>query len=327
MGKHLCQQPTTIDWLVGIAIEAIAINQLKTFIVTGDAAEEYLNLIEQNLINTKHDWSNEFLKNLEYDKLATKQGFSSYYETNSKGKIRLSRDPWKEMRAYWRELLEKNEIEHQKIKEFLKAYAYLTYWQKKFIKARTILYWFYLPYSPEKTSELLDTVYLNYYEMAKPDFDWEATFREPERGPRFKLRFNRYRTIESLAGVSGKSYYEEHDIHLRHCSELRGSRVLVALRRYKDKTGHWPERLEDVKTSAPTEIFIDPLSSDSFVYKLTEENFKLYSKGKNSIDEDGEYESRFDFDRRVHIVEEDDWLIWPLNGGKTKKENSDVKQQ
>ena len=83
--------------------------------------------------------------------------------------------------------------------------------------------------------------------------------------------------------------------------------------------GHWPESLDELKFLAPEEIFIDPINNDSFVYKLTEDNFTLYSKGKNNIDEGG---------KRDRCGEEetgaDDRLIWPPRKcNAAKGENSD----
>ena len=103
---------------------------------------------------------------------------------------------------------------------------------------------------------------------------------------------------------------------------------MVTLRRYKKQNGNWPESLDDIKSFAPAEIFVDPINNSNFVYKLTEENFSLYSKGKNNIDEDGQYNSKWDPNSFEHKVEEDDWLIWPPKSCKTKydEENADVKQ-
>lgn len=47
-------------------------------------------------------------------------------------------------------------------------------------------------------------------------------------------------------------------------------------------------------------VLVDPLSNKSFVYKLTGNGFILYSKGINSIDEDGRSNGGAD-----------DWIIWP----------------
>ena len=95
----------------------------------------------------------------------------------------------------------------------------------------------------------------------------------------------------------------------------------------KNKTGHWPENLEEVKSIAPAEIFIDPINGGSFVYKRTEENFTLYSKGKNNVDEGGEHETKYSEDyQKVEIIK-DDWLIWPPKSRKTKEENTNAEQQ
>jgi YhcH/YjgK/YiaL family protein len=306
MGKHLYQQPSTTDWLVSIAIEAIGINQLKTFVVTEDAAEEYLSSIEKALTDIKYDWSSDFFKILTSDKLSTKRKFARYYEMNPKGRIRLSRDPWAEVRAHWKKSFENGEFKDSQYRTDLETFVYLSYWQRKLLKAQTILLWFYLPSSPEKSAELIDCIYQKYYQMTKPDFDWTKQPRELPTTSQFKFRLNCYRTIELLAGASDKLYYRNHEIYLRHQMAIRANRLIIALRRYKNKHSHWPENLDEVKSLALTEIFVDPINGNSFVYKLTEENFTLYSKGKNNIDEDG---------KRDRWGEEktgaDDWPIWP----------------
>jgi len=79
-----------------------------------------------------------------------------------------------------------------------------------------------------------------------------------------------------------------------------------------------------IKSLAPEEIFVDPINNNSFVYKLTEENFTLYSKGENNIDEDGEYNDTYDPNSGKHMVEEDDRLIWPTRrGSKAEEEEED----
>jgi hypothetical protein len=320
MGKHMCQQQATIDWLVGTAIEALGIIQLKTFVVTEDATEEYLSVIEKALTSIKCDWSSDFLKILESDKLSTKREFARRcYEINPKDEIRLSRDPWAKWRAHWKEQLENNKVDPQ-TKKALESLVYLTYWQRKLLKAQTILLWFYLPSSPQKLDEILDTIYQGYYEMAKPDFDWGKKPQELSAS-RFKFRPNRYRTIALLVGISEYYYYRTHEIYFRRQTEIRASQLMIALRQYKNLNGRWPEKLDEIKSLAPAKIFVDPINKGSFVYKLTEENFTLYSKGKNNIDEDG----RSDWPYRENGA--DDWLIWPPRGRKTQEEKTDDEQQ
>ena len=87
--------------------------------------------------------------------------------------------------------------------------------------------------------------------------------------------------------------------------------MIIALRRHKNSNGHWPQRLEDVNSLVPAEILIDPINSDSFVYKLTEDNFILYSKGKNGIDDGGKSKTIFDPNKPSITHLQDDILFWP----------------
>lgn len=132
-------------------------------------------------------------------------------------------------------------------------------------------------------------------------------------GPIDRLKFQLYhrKILETVEepDVSGK--------YKQHIATARGVRILVALRRYMNKHGRWPTSLDEIKSQVPAEILVDPLNKGSFVYKLTDDCFILYSKGQNNIDDDG---------KRDKWNEEktgaDDWLIWP----KSKEKNTDAKQ-
>ena len=52
-----------------------------------------------------------------------------------------------------------------------------------------------------------------------------------------------------------------------------------------------------------SELLLDPVNNDKFVYKLTGDSFMLYSKGKNGIDDGGV---------RKTVDDKDDDLYWPL---------------
>jgi hypothetical protein len=60
-----------------------------------------------------------------------------------------------------------------------------------------------------------------------------------------------------------------------------------------------------VSEYVPAEAFIDLINNGSFVYKLTDENFTLYSQGKNGIDEGG----RWGYVRALD-KNQDDIMIW-----------------
>ena len=151
--------------------------------------------------------------------------------------------------------------------------------------------------------------------MAEPDFDWE---KEPTELSRSSIRFNFGFMAKLMVSLSTESYYMIHDSYLRGIANQRGTLLIIALRRYKNENGRLPERLDDVKSLAPEEIFVDPFNNSSFVYKLTDNSFTLYSKGKNNIDEGGKP------DRESGA---DDWPIWSPKTRKTKEEKVNAEQQ
>lgn len=208
MGNHLRQQPLLIEYLVAMAIKAVALNQMVVFLVEGNADETHLRKVETLPLHTEDDWT-----------------------------------------AVLEEVLPAEELVEQKMKEKL---------------------------------GLLD---------------------------RLKYEFN-YGLFSSM---KGPDYNQIHQLSLRGVATCRGIRILIALRRYKNKNSHWPENLDQIKSSLPQEILTDPHNNGPFVYKLTDNTFRLYSKGKNNVDEDGRYRDP-----------QDDCPIWPPRGRKpkTKEENA-----
>ena len=97
-----------------------------------------------------------------------------------------------------------------------------------------------------------------------------------------------------------------YEIRTRVLADRHGNQIIILLRHYKDKTGHWPQSLDELQLLADKETLIDPQNNGPFVYKTTEDDFILYGKGPNKIDEGG----------RFHLDGGDDWLIWPPKDNK-----------
>jgi hypothetical protein len=311
MAKHQYQQPTLIDLLTGIAIEGIVTKQLNSFVITDDAASGRLGSIEEALAGIEHDWPSDWLGILEHEKLFAKGMWAMFFEINSASKTtRLARDPTAAMRT-------------QLPPDLPQEYPRPTYLQKRFLKAKTILGWFFMPSTPQKAAEIIDASYARLYAMASPFYDWK---KEPINF-KFSLRsvkFNFPYMSQMLVSLLEPTSYRFHDIYLRAIAQQRAARLIIALRRYKDTTGAWPENLELVRSLAPAEAFVDPTNGDAFVYRLTDENFTLYSKGKNGID-DGGIRTRGSDEKGGA----DDIRIWPpetRTKSKTQQEKADVEQ-
>jgi len=91
------------------------------------------------------------------------------------------------------------------------------------------------------------------------------------------------------------------DLYRRVLCERRGHHILIALRRFKNETGDWPNRLEETASTLAPLALIDPQNGDAYVYRRTEDGFRLYSKGPNGKNENGRRWARGP----------DDWPIWP----------------
>ena len=70
-----------------------------------------------------------------------------------------------------------------------------------------------------------------------------------------------------------------HRSHLNALTKRRRMYILIALQRYKNKTGHWPQNLDQIKPSLSKETLRDPLNNKLYIYELTGEDFTLSSRG------------------------------------------------
>jgi len=192
MGEHFRQQSMLIEYLNGIAIESLGLNQMIVLIMEGNIDESHLQEIELILMRTRNNW-------------VTAMDRIEHVE----------------------------ELVQWKFKEQLGLIGRLKY----------------------------------------------------------KLRY----------GLFGKKrkYKEVRFISNRILTSKRGIHILMALKRYKNKYSKWPKDLDEIKSMVVEHILVDPLSSRSFVYKLTNDGFILYSKGKNNLDEGGRKKDGAD-----------DWPIW-----------------
>jgi hypothetical protein len=108
------------------------------------------------------------------------------------------------------------------------------------------------------------------------------------------------RAIRSITSVPSP-FDAARDSYRQTIATARGIRILIALKRYKVATGHWPDSLERIQ-SLTEEILTDPINGGSFVYKPAVDTFALYSQGRNNVDDEGRWEPD---------VGADDWPIWP----------------
>ena len=119
-------------------------------------------------------------------------------------------------------------------------------------------------------------------------------------------RIRRRRFVDEL-------HRRTYGLHLRTLANRRGTHILIALKSHRNETGRWPQSLNEVKSSLSKETLTDPYNGSSFVYKLTDDGFKLYSRGDNDVDEGCKGGGGVD-----------DWPIWPPIDWKTALKGTNV---
>lgn len=278
MSEHLRQQPITVDMLAGTDFQTFILDRIKRILVTSNPTEHHLSKVEDTLAGIKHDWKTDWARIAEFEKLSVmKDLLWMLYETDTHGRTRLVvADFFNDFRPI--------------------SQGGVPYWNTRRAKAESILTWFVFPHTPKKAAKIIDETLQKYGTI-------EDRNRQRRQGSRMfttaPLRFNFSYVIDLYVESHAYWIYER---FVRLKSNTKASGIIIALRRYKNKHGHWPKGLDEVKELAAAEVFVDPLNDGSFVYKLTEENFALYSKGMNNVDEGG----RYDIDSGP-----DDCPIWP----------------
>lgn len=272
MGEHLCQQPERMYLIVGIGIENSELSSINRFVIEQDINESYLSELEKNVSNIKHDLGRDLPGFIDKDKLAFKNWMCLFwYEINDKGKVRLNRNALESIRKLTG-------------RQTADDYIYKNYWIKKYMKANLLLAWLYVPESPEKMGEIVDKSYDTLYRLADPNTDWSNVKANNPSEP-FKLNF--YAFTDTITQSAKNNYIRVHSNYLRAQMQQRATLLIIGLKRYKNKLGNWPEKLEDINNPARPELFTDPVNGGPFVYKRTADNFMLYSKGENGIDDCG----------------------------------------
>ncbi|MGB2809519.1 MAG: hypothetical protein WBC22_17385 [Sedimentisphaerales bacterium] len=95
-------------------------------------------------------------------------------------------------------------------------------------------------------------------------------------------------------------------------ADVQGTLSIIAMLRYKQDTGGYPENLEQLIADAYLkELAMDPYTDEQLVYRRTADNFILYSFGRNFKDDGGK--SEIDRKGRPRMWDDDgDRVFWPV---------------
>jgi hypothetical protein len=255
MADHLCRQQTMLDFLVGFGIEGIGLLPLNRFVIEGHPNQGQLERICESFNSLDNNWSADFHKCLEYDKLFMKNAFCTFaYEVNPQGKIRVSRNPAAVIRP-----------------GLARRPPAQDYWEKTSAKASALLASLFFPSTPQEVTELIDDLYVKYHVMAEPGFNW----REPAPEPAPRVRLNPRFMLTLFTHTTRRLYRPFRGTYFRQLTLRRGSRLLPAIREYRMEHDSWPPDLDAIESAAPPEAFIDPVTDARFAYKNHGQYFSL----------------------------------------------------
>lgn len=101
---------------------------------------------------------------------------------------------------------------------------------------------------------------------------------ERRRRPRL-IDWRKYWEYRKATSKSDDHLFDVTDsFNLHTLTNRRRMYILIALRRFKNKTGNWPQSLDRIKLQLSKETLTDPRNNKPFVYEMKGEDFKLGSK-------------------------------------------------
>ncbi|MHC4173070.1 MAG: hypothetical protein ACYTBX_18040 [Planctomycetota bacterium] len=299
MAEHMYQQTQCIDFLFGLACEGTALEAIRYSLVLSNVSQQDAELIAEHLLSLENPWLQVWSRILESDKLQYMNLLARVYEVNDEGDIRFVAGY-----AFSNKDGQTHEIRGKEYR-WLRIYHLIN-----------------MPLDPKGVRGMADRYFTRFDYLREPGCipqlgeDQEISFRSP--GTIIKLLCNLYRWGVETMMFDGEQYIRPRYLYNTHAARRRGTWLVLGLRKYKNSYGQWPEELNLISEYAPSEAFTDPTNGDKFIYARDGDNFKLYGKGFNGLDEGG----RGSFWKR-RSEEGDDIAIWPLTERKTGGADND----
>jgi dsDNA-binding SOS-regulon protein len=171
---------------------------------------------------------------------------------------------------------------------------------------RSVAYLLFLHPDRQETLESADAFY-DYFEQVALKTPAQTRLDET----------NREEKLEELSGnmflgVLMPALEKVIQISYRLPTEADATLTIIAVLRYKQDKGNYPESLEELITAGYLkELLLDPWSDEPLVYRKTDDDFTLYSVGFNFIDDGGQFGKDKKGNPRVW-AEEGDVVFWPV---------------
>jgi hypothetical protein len=122
-----------------------------------------------------------------------------------------------------------------------------------------------------------------------------------------------------LLEILVSAYQKIHQISYRVPTDVNATLAIIAILRYKQKTGNYPNSLNELITAGYLkQLPMDAFSDKPLVYKKEDNNFTLYSVGLNFTDDGGQV-YRDDKGKVRLWADQDDVVFWPVQKSQAKQ--------
>jgi len=281
MADHLYQQKTLLDMSAGLTLELMAADNINRLVIDYPINNKHLARIAETKTVFKNDIQSDWPHILESEKLLIKNIVGLLYHTDKNSRVRLTRNLAGAVGKYF---------------GVVRRYRYPT---TRIAKAMVLAQWLIVPSNPKKAGRIIDRSFEKYNRLIIKKYQSQNEDKSVEH-PRPKLNFRR--AIDIAAHQRTSFYHPLYNQSRRRISSAKSGRIIIALKKFKNQNGSFPQTLDNLAGLLAHDDLIDPVSDDAFVYRPLGDSFILYSKGKNKIDDDGISYSK---------ENKDDHLIFP----------------
>jgi len=259
IADHLYQQRTLLDNSAAVCIEIMALGNMNNFVMQHCTDPDVMDRLAGHLKLTDEYFPNNWPDIYGSLNLVVKNMVAMLYEVHPDGRVRRS---------------------HSLVPTINRQFGAkmrISPFQMTIVKAGAIGHWFVLPSTPRRAGNVIDEAFEYFSPTSRDDMSMPS-------GP--KLRLNYKYVTERGARYCAQWYYSIETQSKTVASANRASGILCAIRKYYLENNRYPESLDDLTGMDPVAL-IDASNDESFVYKLMEDSFLLYSTGRNKIDEGG----------------------------------------
>jgi hypothetical protein len=272
-GNHLHGQGLLIEQLVGVAIEAIPLNEISSILKNTDVSTDALRAIQEEL--AKQFKKQKPIISLEGEKVFWYDQIQRGFTDNGKGDGHV----------------------------LVRGLPYV-------VKDSKDLLWRLLTFRYPSRQEFVAKID-EYFEQADQLFEetpWDLHNKDLDQD-----KWNQpIKQFSLMLDIESPAHKRISQIAWRLKTHRAALLALLAIMRYQKNEGQYPEDLNELVSSGYlNSLPMDPFSGRPLVYRKAEEGFILYSIGQDLKDDGGRLGLGSDGKPRMW-ADEGDWVFWPM---------------